>query len=100
MVRRGNRVYFDNSYTVAELKYVAKTEGVIGYSRLNKQQLLRLMNTFTNEKRRCNNHLSKEIAKNIRKFKNREEFTSKKQAIAVSFQKIREKYGVCNDIYS
>jgi hypothetical protein len=100
MVRRGNRVYFDDSYTVAELKYVAKVEGVIGYSRLNKQQLLRLMNTFANENRRCNNHLSKEIAKNIRKFKNREEFTSKKQAIAVAYAKVKQKYGMCEGIYS
>ena len=100
MVRRGNRVYFDNTYTVADLKYIAKTEGIIGYSRLNKPQLLRLLNTFANEKRRCNNHLSKEIAKNIRKFKNREGFTSKKQAIAYSYQKIRQRYGMCNDIYS
>ena len=100
MVRRGNRTYYDNSYTLAELKYVARTEGIIGYSRLNKPDMIRMLNTFFNQKRRCNNHLSKEIEKNIRKFKRREEFISKKQAIAVAYSKVRQRYGMCNDIYS
>ena len=100
MVRRANKIYVDNSYTVADLKYIAKHEGIIGYSRLNKPEFIRLVNRFLNEKRKCNNHLSKEIAKNIRKFNNREEFTSKKQAIAVAYARIRSRYEKCDNIYS
>ena len=97
---RTDRNYYDNSYTIEDLKYVCRTVGIGGYSRLNKSQLLRMVNVFFNSKRRCNNHLSKEIQKNIIKFKNREQFISKQQAIAVSYVRVKNKYGICNDIYS
>lgn len=100
MVRKSNnKVYYDENYSVSDLRYILKKEGFTGYSRLNKTELLQFVNRYFNDKRICNNHLSKQIAKNVRKFNNHEEFISRKQAIAVAYSQVREKYNMCNIVY-
>lgn len=93
------KIYYDESYTVADLRYVCQVEGIQGYSGLNKRELLHLTNRYFNKKRQCGTELSKEIAKNIRKFNNRHSFISRRQAIAVAYAKIKSKYPTCYEIY-
>jgi hypothetical protein len=93
------RIIFDDSYTVADLKYVCRREGISGYSRLRKAELIELTNNWFNQKRWCNNKLSSEIGANIRRFNNRERYSSRQQAIAISYSEIRRRYPQCNRIY-
>ena len=94
-----NRIYYDESYTKEDLKYVCRVEGISGYSRLNKTNLLTLVNNWFNQKRRCNAMLSREIAKNIKEFNERRMYISRKQAIAVAYTTVRNKIQNCNRIY-
>lgn len=39
-----NTVVYDDSYTVVQLREIAKTQGISGYSNMNKAQLVEALN--------------------------------------------------------
>lgn len=75
----------DFEYTKSDLIHMCRSYGIHGYSKLNKEQILSLINEFFKTKRTCRRELNKEIDKNFIKFKNRK-FKSKQQALAISYR--------------
>lgn len=101
--------------SLKELKQLAKQRGLIGYSTLNKDDLITVLQRKSKilNKKECKSQLSKKISKNIKDvsrpdanrsaptFGNRlkkKKYKSNKQAIAVAYSQVKKKYPECKRV--
>lgn len=82
------------------LKKLARDRGYIGYSRLNKKDLIRMLRSGTKKatKKVCKDKLNEKIRKNMNEYK-KGKIKSRRQALAISYSQVKRKIPQCTTYF-